>query len=147
MTSAVKVIHEDAVRYARKAAGELVKDVSERTRKLVRSTTTEAIREGWSSTRLAEEIARSPAFNEARARTIARTELAIANSEGYRNGLEASGVPIQTKQWLLGGNPCDDCQGNADQGAIAYSENFQSGHAWTPAHPNCVCDVAVTVKE
>jgi hypothetical protein len=135
----IEVVHEDAVKFAQKRAAEMVKDVTKATRKQVRGAVTSAIKEGWSSRKLAEEIAKSPAFNAARAETIARTELAIANSEGFKQGLEASGVGIQTKEWLIGeDNPCDECQGNADQGPIAYDATFQSGHAWTPAHPNCL---------
>ena len=146
-TAILDVVHEDAAAFAKKRAAELVTEISERSRRMVRGTVTTAIKEGWSSRRLASEIAKSPAFDISRADMIARTELAIANSEGYRAGLEGSGVEISTKEWLLGGNPCDDCKGNADQGAIAFSASFQSGHSWTPAHPNCVCDIAVTVKE
>lgn len=143
-----EVVHDDAVRIAKRRAAALVKDIPKSTRDMLRGTVVEALKQGWSSDKLAAEIAKCPAFDAARSETIARTELAIANSEGYRAGLDASGVVIESKEWLLGeDDPCDECQGNADQGPIAYTETFQSGHAWTTAHPRCCCDIAVIPKE
>jgi len=150
-------VHQDAVDYATDRAAELVGktyhgeilvdnptpgwSIKESTRDKLRTTIGSAIEEGWSSDRLADEIADSEAFSAARAETIARTELAFANARGAMAGYRASGV-VTGKVWLLGEEACDICQGNADAGEIGIDETFPSGDDAPPAHPNCVCDVA-----
>jgi hypothetical protein len=155
-------VHQDAVDYAAERAAELVGktyhgeilvdnptpgwSIKESTRDMLRSTIGQAIEEGWSSDRLASEIEDSAAFSATRAETIARTELAFANTNGAMTGYRASGVVVG-KVWLLGEEACDECLGNADAGQIGIDDMFPSGDDAPPAHPNCVCDVAPIVGD
>ena len=155
-------VHQEAVDYAAERAAELVGkkyhgeilvdnptpgwSIKESTRDMLRSTIGQALDEGWSSDRLASEIEDNAAFSATRAETIARTELAFANTNGAMQGYRASGV-VTGKVWLLGEEACDECQGNADAGEIGIDESFPSGDDAPPAHPNCVCDVAPVVGD
>lgn len=155
-------VHQDALDYAEVRAAELVGktydgdllidnpnaewSITESTRDMLRSTVTQAVQEGWSSDRLAAAIEDGDAFSADRAATIARTELAFANSRGAMEGYRASGV-VEKKVWLLGEEACDECQGNADAGEIPLDDAFPSGDDAPPAHPRCVCDCAPIVSE
>ena len=50
-------------------------------------------------------------------------------------------VVIYEKRWVVDGNPCELCQGNADVGWIPADEDFPSGDDEPGAHPNCQCDL------
>jgi hypothetical protein len=60
---------------------------------------------------------------------IAETEIASANSEGALAGYEEAaneGISVK-KSWLILDDACDDCQENADAGAIDLDESSQPG--------------------
>ena len=156
-------VHQEALDYAEDRAAELVGKkyvdgllvdnpnaewtITESTRDMLRTATELAVSEGWSADKFAEAIETNAAFSPERAATIARTELAYANSRGAMEGYRASGV-VEKKVWLFGEEACDECQGNAAVGAIGLDEDFPSGDDAPPAHPNCVCDVAaITSKD
>ncbi len=75
----------------------------------------------------------------ARAQMIATTEMNAAMSEAAIQKMMRLGIAY--KQWILGPNPCEICQGNEDAGAIEVDEEFPSGDERPPAHPNCECAV------
>lgn len=78
-----------------------------------------------------------------RATLIARTETsAMANGVqmDYARAIQSSGMQLQ-KSWLAGS--CDICQGNEDDGPIGIDETFSSGDDASPAHPGCVCAIAI----
>jgi hypothetical protein len=83
--------------------GELVENegwsIPEATRDMVRSAVTAAIEQGASNDELATAVAESDAFSEARAINIARTETAIADTQGSVAGWKASGL-VAGKQWM-----------------------------------------------
>jgi Phage Mu protein F like protein len=83
-------------------------------------------------------------FTEARAKTIAQTEVAHAQAGGVFDVWEKSGL-VQTVRWTVSADePCDICADNEDE-VVDFGEEFESGDIMPPAHPNCRC-VLVAVK-
>jgi hypothetical protein len=84
-----------------------------------------------------------------RSETIARTELsAAANATAldYAHAVADGGIAM-TKSWLTGGNSCDICQGNEDDGPLGLDETFSSGDDACPGHPSCVCTLILDPVE
>lgn len=108
----------------------------------------EAISEGWSAGDLADEIEGLGPFSEARAETIARTEIIRANNEGHLVAFRESGV-VQQKQWSTAedGDVCDICIENEEQGPIDLNDAFASGDDAAPAHPNCRCTIVAVIED
>lgn len=119
--------------------------IAETTRDQLTMTVAEGVQEGWSSARLADEIADATAFGEARAEMIARTELAFAAVGAHTEVAKATGAVA--KRSLLGSEHDDDvpegdiCDDAVDRGVIAIDEDFVEGMDAPPYHPHCVCDV------
>ena len=80
-----------------------------------------------------------------RSELIARMETANAAADAQQNFYEKSGLDQGQKTWELGPDhdKDDDCDDNADGSPIDYSDDFDSGDFWTPAHINCGCSVSV----
>lgn len=74
---------------------------------------------------------------------IARTEPTFAESAGSLLGYAESGA-VDGKGWSVE-DPCEVCQGNADDDIIPLDEEFSSGDQAPPAHPNCKCAVYAAV--
>lgn len=148
------LIDERGAAYAAKRAAQLIGtdasggELGQATRDLIRSTIETALDEGWSVDELSDELSKSYAFSEARAGTIADTELRAALNQGELAGWKESGV-VAGKQWLLSNDEgvCDICEGNADQGVVAIDDNFNSGDDAPPGHPNCRCSMAPVVSD
>jgi len=134
------LVDQHAANYAAHRAGELIKDFASTTPDMLRATVERAIKEGWSSARLGEELVESYAFGDARARTIARTEVARARSHGVDAGARVSG--FDQKSWDIDDIACPICRGNAAAGWISIDDAFPSGDALPPGHPNCACGVS-----
>ncbi len=87
-------------------------------------------------------------FSEERATLIADTEVAMANGQGalagYREA-QAAGVKLK-KIWVTDDDPCDECQENADAGAIDVDDEFPSGDDAEIAHPGCRCHTESVVE-
>jgi SPP1 gp7 family putative phage head morphogenesis protein len=156
------LVMEKAVEYARNRAaelvgmkyvdGELVENpnavwaITESTRDMLRQAVTSSLETGPSPQALADSIVQSAAFSEARAEMIARTELAMAHSEGALEGYkEARGTGIAVYKEWLDSDGCDECSQNADAGVIDLDDTFPSGDDAPPAHPNCRCAIAPVV--
>jgi hypothetical protein len=115
--------------------------IDESTRELLRGFVAEAIDEGWSNDRLANEIADAFAFSDDRAEMIARTETAYADVAGNMTAYEESGI-VEQKRWILAQDKyCDDCAANAASPPVPLRGTFPSGSYAPPEHPNCRCDV------
>lgn len=140
----LSLVNDRAVEFAQQRAAELIAtdgtggELVEATRNLIRATVQQAVEEGWSSRQLANALEDSYAFSAQRAATIARTELAFADSRGNLASYIASGV-VKRKRWLLGPDPCPVCVGNADAGEIDLQQEFPGGVMAPPQHPNCPC--------
>lgn len=70
-----------------------------------------------------------------RARLIAETEYARAQTMAARETYRANGVPMV--QWLHQPDACPRCMDNADVSPISVNERWPSGHV--PVHPHCRC--------
>ena len=159
-------VNEAASRYARERSAEMVgkkwvdtghgfelvdnpnasRVITDQTRDTLRRLTDDAFQKGMTPDELRQAILDATEFSPARAKLIADTELADAQSFGTLREWDESGV-VEKKGWLLSGNHAvdDDCDTNADAGEIALNEKFPSGVMTAPAHPGCDCDVyAVT---
>jgi hypothetical protein len=161
----VSQLDENALRYARERAAELVGKrvttsgkiinnpradmvITEGTRDYLRELVAGAVEEGMSTGELADAIEGSYAFSESRAETIARTELASAHVQGNLTTWRDSGV-VEYKESVLGSehDVDDECDENADAGPIPLEDSFPSGDDGPPYHPNCVCAVVPVVRE
>ncbi len=81
--------------------------IEQGTRDLVRGDVAKAVEEGWSTKKLQDALEGSYAFSEDRAETIARTEIALADSRGNAIAYKESGV-VSGKEWILGSEHDDD---------------------------------------
>lgn len=131
------IVNEGAVEWANERGLELAK-LTESTKDFLRPTIEGAIKDGMTVDELKNALQENYSFSDARARTIARTELAFADERGNIKAWKASGV-VKYKRSLLGTNENhgEDDIDNADQGIIPFDEPFQSGHMAPPYHPNC----------
>lgn len=149
-SSGAMVEHADqaAVDYASARAAELVTSITSTTREGLRDLVTEAVSDGWSAQRLADEIEGAGAFSEYRAEMIARTELAYAHVGGNMEGWRASDA-VERKRWVTGAGCCDDCA-ELDGVEVDLDEDFDYADGPVdapPAHPNCRCDVEPVIAE
>ena len=145
----VDQVNTSAAAIARDNAAELVSGIDETTRDSLRDLIAQGLEDNIGTDEIAASIADAYAFSPERAELIAKTEVADANSEaaveGYRAAKDA-GVAVK-KEWLLGGDPCDICQANADQGPIDVDDDFESGDDAPTAHPRCECAVGPVVED
>jgi hypothetical protein len=75
-----------------------------------------------------------------RAQTIADYEMNDAMSQAFLKKLVKNAIAY--KQWILGPNPCEICEENAEESPIPVDDEFPSGDLCPPAHVGCVCAVA-----
>lgn len=152
----VNRVNERAVEWSGKRAGELVRTgpdgravLDQTTRNMIRETISKGLEAGQSAEDIAKALETAYAFSEDRARLIAMTEIARANSEGslesYRAARDA-GVDIK-KAWFNLEDSCEICAANAAQGPIDLDEPFQSGDMTTPGHPACRCATTPVVGD
>jgi len=155
--------NEKAIAYARRRAAEMVGmrwvdgvlqqnpsakwAITEGTRNYLRDLVAQAMENGWSNDRLAEEVLASRAFSAERAETIARTETARADVEGNMATYRESGV-VNRKRWIVGAGCCPDCQTMEGVEADLDDDFNYLGEAIDapPAHPNCRCDVVPIIE-
>lgn len=135
-------VNESAVVAARDQAADLVSDVTDTTRDMIRDLIVDGLEDNIGLDDIADSISESAAFSDARARLIAWTEVADANSRAALDGYKAArdGYDLAVKKgWILGPNPCAVCQENADAGPIDLDDEFPSGDTEPSAHPRCEC--------
>lgn len=140
----LEVLDKEALTFAEDHAADLVTQITESTRNMLRGTISDALEEGWSKPELSTEISGTYAFGEARADMIAHTELAMAHSYGRVDVAKAAGAT--KKQWLLSAdhdpNEDCDCSDAADAGWVDMDDSFtdDDDYDFPPGHPNCWCD-------
>lgn len=134
-------VNEGAVRYAKQRAAELVTQLEDSTRELLRASVAQGLEEGWSNDRLAAELEGAYAFSPERAEMIARTETAYADVQGNLEGYRASGV-VSGKEWIIAQDEfCDECN-DLNGVVVGLNESFPGdGGDGPPLHPNCRCDI------
>ena len=124
----VDLVNERAAEWAATRAAALVTDISDNTRDMLQSAVADAIEQGMGSRELAERISGSLGFSEARAETIARTELIRASNAAALEAFKQSGV-VDGKSWLTAGDDQveEDCEMNEADGVIPLDDDFSSG--------------------
>ncbi len=148
-------INEIATDYASKRAaemvgmkftddGELVTNpnakyaISDTTRDRLREIIKNAFEEKTAFSEVIDDIKNADIFSDARAATIARTEIAQAQVGSNFEVWKKSGLVKKIKWLAVGPEPCPICLGNngivRDLGA-----EFPSGDKYPTAHPNCYC--------
>jgi SPP1 gp7 family putative phage head morphogenesis protein len=146
----VRVVSERAVSFAKERAAELVSQISDSTKDMLRGLISRALEEGPDPKALAKDIRDALAFSPARAEMIARTELGQAHSQGALEGYKAAadtGIAMK-KEWAAGGgDTCDICETNEAEGPIALDDEFPSGDDAPLAHPNCECALVPVVTD
>jgi hypothetical protein len=104
----VDQVNETAVMAAREQAADLVSQVTDSTRDMLRGLIADGLEQNIGLDAIADSIKDAAAFSDERARLIAWTEVADANSraalEGYRGARDAYSLRIR-KGWILGPNP------------------------------------------
>ena len=153
---AVKWAHDRAAEMVgmKWVGGELIQNpaaewqITEGTREMIRAQVVEAMRNGDSVQELAGRLKESHAFSNTRARTIARTETAMADGMGNLIGWEETGL-VSGKQWLTAEDDkvSEICNTNGDMGVIGLHEHFAHGSLTIPGHPNCRCTVIPVLAE
>lgn len=136
-----------AAEYAADRSAELVTQIDESTRNMLR----QKIAAGLASGAMRDDIidSLSEVFDEDRATLIADTEVANASGQGALAGYKeakAAGVKLK-KIWVTDDDPCEDCEENADAGAIDVDDEFPSGDDAEVAHPGCRCHTESVVED
>jgi hypothetical protein len=137
-------LSRESAALAEDQAAALVTGITETTRTMLRTTIASGLDEQKSTHAIALDIAGSSALSLGRSELIAKTEIAkVVNGvalAAYKAARDRGGITMK-KEWMLGDNPCEICQGNADKGAIDLDDVFASGSDVPPEHPNCECQV------
>jgi hypothetical protein len=158
---ALEQVHEQAVQWAGERAAELVgmsydaetktfvenpnptMSISDTTRESLRSSVEQALTQGWSAKQYADYIKENVdnefGWSDARAETIARTELAFANNQG--NLAQWNSIGAGGKESVLADSHDKDdvCDEAADLGPVPLDFVYSSGFDSPPHHPNCLC--------
>ena len=136
--------HREAVTWAKIHAGDLLDlkgelSLSYATRERVKALVAQAIGNGESLKQLQKNLNEDIIFDKSRAMTIARTETAAAYGRGsYKAALDSG---RNMKRWTTQGTGCDICDANEADGDIEIGDEYSSGDATIPAHPNCMCRI------
>lgn len=134
-----------AITYAQERAGELITQISESTRRMIRDDIVRALEAGDSNDVLATVLRRGYAFSADRAEMIARTETAYADVEGNLEAYRQSGV-VEAKKWITGAGCCDLCD-ELNGTIVPLAGAFPGGRPGPPLHPNCRCDIVPVLAQ
>lgn len=141
-----------AVAYLEEHGAALVTQINETTRDEIKRIVTQAVDEGWSYNRTAQEIiSRFSQFAvgkpqlhiDSRAHLVAVTEAGHAYEAGSAivvQDLQDAGL-VMEKSWLTVGDDrvSDGCRANQEEGWIPMSQPHQSGHMHPLRFPGCRC--------
>ena len=134
--------------------GELVENpnaqwaITDATRDFLRTTITDALKDGLSGSSLKARIEASGAFDSDRAKMIAQNELTHAYMQANKIGWEASGLDLEKRSLLSDDHDePDECDDNADAGWIDYDDDYPSGDDSPEFHVRCHCAQIVRTKE
>lgn len=156
----VNQVYDDAADYAANRAAEMVGkkyvngvlvdnpdsewSITGATRNELRGIITDAFKGNIAPGDVEDAIAQAGAFSDERAALIARTEISRANNygalSGYITARDRANISLK-KEWSPDADACPVCIGNQDDGAIDLEDDFSSGDAAPPAHPNCECAI------
>jgi SPP1 gp7 family putative phage head morphogenesis protein len=131
--------NEGARDYASERAAELVgsggQSIAETTREKLRSILTQSFESETNANDLIADIQTSGIFSEARATTIARTEVNRAELGGNIAAWKEMGN-VELVDWVNGEDACDECQDYEDNGPYTLKE---AEELLDDTHPNCRC--------
>jgi hypothetical protein len=138
-----------AADYAKDRSADLVTQIDESTRDMLRRKIADGIAAGAMREDIIDSIMDSDIFSESRATLIADTEVAMANGQGGLAGYKeakAAGVKLK-KVWVCDSDPCPICEENENAGEIDVSDSFPSGDDAEIAHINCLCHTESVVED
>lgn len=141
--------NERAAAYAKQRAAELVTDIDDSTRDMLRTIVGDGLEAGAMREDIIDQIMASGIFGQERATLIADTEVAMATGQGALAGYKeakAAGVKLK-KIWVCDSDPCPICEENQDAGEIDVEDSFPSGDDCETAHPNCECHTESVVDD
>jgi len=130
----------DAVEWAEKQAADLVTGLDATTIEQIADSVAQGIEEqlGVAGTgRLIRDVVDE--MSVSRAAMIASTEINRAMSAAAVDQLGDLGV--EYKRIVLSPDACPICIDNADQDPLPLDEDYDSGDAFPPFHPNCRCAI------
>jgi len=133
------LVNTAAVDWAREHAGELVKGITETSRKALGSQIASWIESGEPLPQLFERL--EPIYGQQRAELIGVTEVTRAYSEGKKVAWAESGV-VQGYEWMTANDElvCPICAPLSGQ-KVKAGRTFPGGFTGPPAHPRCRCDL------
>jgi hypothetical protein len=133
--------HTEAVNYAAARSAEMIGQVTDTMRKVLRQEITDAVGLNWDVDKLADRLEQTGLFSDQRSEMIARTEVSMAQNQGTLEAgrqARAAGLNVR-KVWTLADNPCPLCQEAAAEGDIGLDSPFGDAGDAPPLHPNCMC--------
>ena len=154
-------VNRSAIEYASKraaemvgmklnAAGELVANpsakwaISDTTRDRLREIIKNAFEEKVPASRVVQQIQDADIFSEARAKTIADTEISNAQVRSSLDLYKKVGAKI--KWTATGPDPCPICEMN-DGEIRKIGDPFPSGDLYPLAHPSCYCHLIPVLED
>jgi hypothetical protein len=128
----------DAAVYAAEKSAELVTQIDDTTRQIIRDAVAKGFEEQLSPLQVNRLIRQTLTdMTIARSKMIARTEMADAIGEASMRKIKAEGYGW--KQTILSDDACQICQDNADADPLPVDELYPSGDLRAAFHPNCRC--------
>lgn len=127
-----------AARWAEEWSSQLVRAITESTRRELRDILGRAIREGWGIDEIEEAIAARGVFSRERARLIAITE--TTRSFATANAIAWNAAGVERGRWFTAADDrvCPICDARAGKSfPLLSSASFDSD--LPPAHPGCRC--------
>ena len=144
----LKLLSDEAKKYAEQRSGNLILGIDETTSERFRELFSSALEEGMSAQQFADSLTESGLFDEDRAILISRTETAFAHNEAAMLSYNNSEGVVVGKEWLVANDACDICESIGTE-SIPLDAMFQSedGEEYLspPAHPNCRCTTTATL--
>ena len=135
------MLPESVIKQAAKHAGELVKNVTDDTAKMLSTVIAEALETNMSVPQLAKELRdRFAEIGKNKSVAIARTEMGEAISDGAFQANKAVGA--DTKESIQTTDLDDICAVNEADGRIPIDQAHSSGDMHPLYHVNCMCTEA-----
>lgn len=113
--------------------------ISETTRLELRGLIARAFEECWTPTQLAKQIEKAFGFSPDRARMIAQTETAIAQTAATVQTGTNLGATTKSIQMSNLHNVRDECDDAFEAGKVPIDRPYPNGSMHPPFHPGCCC--------
>jgi hypothetical protein len=113
--------------------------ISETTRLELRGLIAQAFEKCWTPTQLARQIEKAFDFPPDRAKMIAQTETAMANTAATVQTGKKLGATTKSIQMSNLHNVRDECDDAFEAGDVPIDKPFPNGSMHVPLHPGCRC--------